>query len=137
MSIEGSGRVSFHPPTLAMSDRANTVITDCQASVERVDMAATEVVNSVSNAKSVDSDATTSGPGVALYDLKPNQCLYAVAEPSPRFHLFCAAETQLGKAFCPAHHELCYPTIAARNASLEPQEQRRRKSAIAIKATLE
>jgi hypothetical protein len=98
---------------------------------------AIEAVGSVSNAETVDSDAAPLEPGVALYDLKPNQCLYAVAEPTLRFHLFCAATTQLGKAFCPAHHELCYPTIAARNAPPEPQEQRRRKSALAIKATLE
>jgi hypothetical protein len=96
-----------------------------------------ERVNAAPSTESVDSDAAPPEPGVALYDLKPNQCLYAVAEPSPRLHLFCAATTQPGKAFCPVHHELCYPTIAARNALPELQEQQRRKSALAIKATLE
>jgi hypothetical protein len=90
-----------------------------------------EIVDSTDTTERVDGDATLPEPGVALYDLKPNQCLYAVAEPMSRFHLFCAAATQLGKAFCPVHQALCYPTIAARNALPEPQDQRRRKSALA------
>jgi hypothetical protein len=112
MSVEGSGRVSFHPPTVAMSEGANTVITDCHASVKRVDMAATQVVDSMSNAKSVDSDAKPPEPGVALYDLKPNQCFYAVAA----IPLVLRSSDSIRQSFlCPAHHELCYPTIAARN----------------------
>src|SRR3984957_2859861 len=121
MSIEASERISSRTPTLAMNGGAATA----------------EAVNAAPTAASLDKDATPPEPGVALYDLKSNQCLYAVAEPTPRFHLFCAAATKLGEAFCPAHQTLCYATIPARNTPAEPQGHHRRKSALAIKAALE
>jgi hypothetical protein len=88
-----------------------------------------ERVNAAPSTDRVDSDAAPPEPGVALYDLKPNQCLYAVAEPTSRFHLFCAATTQLGKAFCPVHQALCYPDdrgsqCAAGAAGAAPNEKR-------------
>jgi hypothetical protein len=74
------------------------------AVIERVDMAVAEIVSTPSS--------PIEPPGVWLWDLRPNACLHAVAEPEPRQHRFCGEPVSaIGSPWCAEHHQLCTATI--------------------------
>jgi hypothetical protein len=62
--------------------------------------------------------------GVLLRELRPNSCLYAIAEPEPRQHRFCGRPVNaIGSSWCAAHRALCYATtITVRSAPQTAQE---------------
>lgn len=74
---------------------------------------------------------------VPLWELKANQCLYAVGEPAPRQHHFCAMPVLAGRPYCPSHQALCVITVDEARVTARRNAERYRRTRLAIKARLE
>lgn len=73
--------------------------------------------------------------GLAIYDLRFNQCRYPVTPNDARRHLFCGEPVEYeGCPYCPTHAEICFDRRTEEQKRRAAEEAERRFNGIAKKA---